>query len=131
MASKTIEFSLEPCPEIVDAELDDAMPLEECKELDSHGQQEQESPLESNEDDFVQIAKTQEIRPNFTGKFLQTLTLYLPKLTISAIMKGHEVLVMGLNSVRMEQKTTDTDKILYFGLDRFQIDNNYEADPLF
>ena len=46
-------------------------------------------------------------------------------------MNGHEVLMLCLNSVRMEQKTTDTDKILYFGLDRLQIDNNYEADPLF
>jgi hypothetical protein len=46
-------------------------------------------------------------------------------------MNGREVLMLCLHRVKMEQTTTDTDKVVYFGLDRLQIDNNYEPDPIF
>ena len=46
-------------------------------------------------------------------------------------MNGHELLMISFFGIRAEVTSTESDQVFYICMDRFQIDNNYEMDPLF
>lgn len=59
------------------------------------------------------------------------MSLEVGQINISCVFGGHEVLTMYFHDIKFMQTSTDTDQVIESYLGRFQIDNNYEIEPLY
>ena len=69
--------------------------------------------------------------PNFENKDKSTMLLQIAQISVSCINDGHEVLNMYMHDIQVMQTTSDTDSVMEAKLGRFQIDNNYDNEPLY